>query len=77
MSETMQIEESHAPQSRLIPVAKWNDYHPWPPQGGLRYLIFHEKTNGFDSVVIRIGRAVLIDEEAFFVWARSHRKGGK
>ena len=59
--------------NRLIPVTKWNEYHPWPPIGGLRYLIFHEKTNGFDSVTIRIGRTVLIDEEAFFAWARSKK----
>ena len=56
---------------RLIPPAKWNEFHPWPPIGGLRYLIFHEKTNGFDSVVVRVGRTVLICEESFFRWARS------
>lgn len=61
--------------TRLIPAAKWNDYHPWPPKGGLRYYIFHEKTNGFDKAVRRCGRRVLIDEAAFFEWARSN--GGK
>lgn len=62
-------------KTRFIPVAKWNSYHPWPPQGGLRYLIFHEKTNGFDSCVIRAGRTVLIDEEAFIAWLRSGKGG--
>ncbi len=52
--------------SRLIPVPKWNDYHDWPPQGGLRHLIFHEKTNGFASAFKRVGRRVLIDEAEFF-----------
>ena len=53
---------------RLIPVTKWNDHHEWPPQGGLRHLIFHAKTNGFDRVIKRAGRRVLISEQAFFDW---------
>lgn len=56
---------------RLIPVTQWNDHHAWPPQGGLRHLIFHAKTNGFDCCIRRIGRRVLIDEDAFFAWADS------
>ena len=67
--------------TRLIPVPDWNDYHPWPPPGGLRHLIFNSKTNGFDSVIVRIGRRVLIDQTAFFEWAAKHRAdqegGGK
>jgi len=54
---------------RLIPVTRWNEYHPWPPVGGLRHLIFHAKTNGFDKVVRRVGRTVLLDEDAFFDYA--------
>ncbi len=53
---------------RLIPVTKWNEYHPWPPLGGLRHLVFHAKSNGFDKVVKHAGRRVLIDEQAFFEW---------
>ncbi len=52
--------------SRLIPCADWPKYHPWPPIGGLRHLIFYAKTNGFDSVIRRVGRRVLIDEKKFF-----------
>lgn len=54
---------------KLIPVTKWKDYHPWPPIGGLRHLIFYENTNGFSHCVVRLGRRVLIDEERFFEWA--------
>jgi len=57
--------------SRLIPVTRWNDHHEWPPQGGLRHLIFNAKTNGFDRVVKRAGRRVLLDEAAFFQWVES------
>jgi hypothetical protein len=56
---------------RLIPVTKWPDYHPWPPVGGLRHLIFHEHTNGFSHCVVRKGRRVLISERRFFEWANS------
>ena len=57
---------------RLIPVTRWNEYHPWPPVGGLRHLIFHAKTNGFDKVVRRVGRTVLLDEDAFFDYANTN-----
>lgn len=56
-------------KTRLIPVTKWNDYHIYPPIGGLRHLIFYEKTNGFDHCIVRIGRRVLIDEDKYFEWA--------
>jgi hypothetical protein len=60
--------------TRLIPVTQWNDYHSWPPQGGLRHLIFYAKTNGFDKVVRKVGRRVLIDEAAFFEWVKTQNK---
>ena len=62
---------SPAPQSRLIPVTAWPQHHAWPPLGGLRHLIFHAKSNGFDSVIRRAGRRVLIDEAAFFQWVET------
>lgn len=58
---------------RLIPVPRWNDYHDWPPIGGLRHLIFNSKTNGFDKVIKRCGRRVLIDEEQFFEWVNQQQ----
>lgn len=54
--------------TRLIPVSKWNDYHDWPPPGGLRHLIHFRAANGFDAVLRRVGRRLLIDEKAFFEW---------
>jgi len=52
----------------LIPLTKWGETHAWPPAGGLRHLVFHEKTNDFAACVKRVGRRVLIDEVAFFTW---------
>jgi len=62
--------------TRLIPVNRWCDYHPWPPIGGLRYLISRAVQNGFETVIRRCGRRVLIDEAAFFDWV-AKRGGGR
>ena len=59
---------SNTAPTRLIPLTDWNQHHAWPPIGGLRHLVFFENTNGFDEVVRRVGRRVLIDEAAFFAW---------
>ncbi|WP_273361024.1 hypothetical protein [Simplicispira suum] len=61
--------------NRLIPLTDWNQYHAWPPIGGLRHLVFFERTNGFDKVVRRVGRRVLIDEASFFAWVDSTNGG--
>ena len=53
-------------QPKLIPLTKWNDAHAWPPLGGLRHLVFHEDTNGFQSAFLRVGKRVLINETEFF-----------
>ena len=65
-ASTLNELQQKQPSNRLIPVPQWNNYHSWPPQGGLRHLIFNEKTNGFASAFKRVGRRVLIDEAEFF-----------
>lgn len=55
-------------QSRLIPLTEWPQHHSWPPVGGLRHLVFYASENGFDRVVRRVGKRVLIDEKEFFSW---------
>jgi hypothetical protein len=59
---------------RLIPVTKWNEHHEWPPIGGLRHLIFHAESNGFEKVIRRIGRRVLLDESEFFIWIDEEKR---
>lgn len=61
---------------RLITVTQWPQLHPWPSVAGLRWLIFNASRNGFDSVVKRVGRRVLIDEAAFFAWVDAQDEGG-
>lgn len=62
------------PKDRLIPVTKWNDYYDFPALGGLRGLIFNKDTNGFDKVIRRIGRRVLIKEDEFFKWIENNQR---
>lgn len=65
---------SLGPKTRLIPLTKWNEFHPYPALGGLRHLVFFAKENGFDTVVRRIGRRILLDEAAFFEWVERTNK---
>ena len=71
----MTVQSDVKPTStRLIPVSKWPDHHEWPPVGGLRHLIFHADQNGFNTVIRRVGRRLLIDESAFFEWISQQSK---
>jgi hypothetical protein len=70
--------ENIATETKLIPLTDWPKHHPWPPLGGLRHLVFHSKTNGFDQVIKRASGRVLIDEAAFFRWVeQNNAKGGR
>lgn len=63
-------------KTRYIKVTDWANHHPWPVIGGLRHLIFHEESNGFSTVVKRVGRTILIDEAEFFKWMENHDNQG-
>jgi hypothetical protein len=67
--------QQNQPSRQLIPVPEWNQHYSWPPQGGLRHLIFNEKTNGFASAFKRVGRRVLIDEAEFFACVDRQNQG--
>jgi len=53
-------------EERLIPNARWNDFHPWPPEGGRRHLIANAEELGFSGVFVRCGRRILIREKKFW-----------
>ncbi|NOU15338.1 MAG: hypothetical protein HOO92_15500 [Methylococcaceae bacterium] len=74
---TATTQQHNQPSNRLIPVPEWNQHHTWPPQGGLRHLIFNKKTNGFASAFKRVGRRVLIDEAEFFACVDRQNQGGR
>ena len=60
---------------RYLTVADWPKHFAWPPQGGLRHIIFHAETNGFASAIKRVGRRVLIDADRF--WEIVEEQGGR
>ncbi len=57
---------------RIIPVTEWNNYHSWPPIGGLRHMIFNAEENGIGCCIKKIGKRVLIIENEFLKWAKNH-----
>jgi hypothetical protein len=59
------------PGSRVIPITKWKDYHPWPSEGSIRYMFFQNKY-GFRECVVKCGRRILLNEAKFYVWMQRH-----
>ena len=52
---------------RLILVPRFNNYHPDPTPGALRWMIFMNKNN-FNRCIVRRGKRILIDEVEYFKW---------
>lgn len=52
---------------RLIPVTRFNHYHPDPSVSSIRWMIFTNK-DGFQRCVVRRCNRVLIDEAEYFKW---------
>lgn len=70
------IDNYNSSTLRYIPLTQWPKYHPWPSIGGLRHLVFFAKTNGFEKVIRRAGRRILLDEQAFFQWLNQQNENG-
>jgi hypothetical protein len=64
--------ESQTQQGRLIPLAKWDIYHPFPTVPALRWMRFNGDKNGFNGCILKVGKRVLIDEAKFFQWVRNN-----
>lgn len=58
--------KTHEPQCRLIPITRWNEFHPWPQIGALRNIRQHCRSNGFAPAFVKIGARVLVKERTFF-----------
>ena len=58
--------------SHLVSIKKFVQKYPTFTNGGIRQLIFYEQIHGLKrrGVVVKVGRRVLIDEEAFLAWIR-------
>ena len=70
MSETFQNLPRNTPGERIIPLKDWPKYHDDPPIGGLRWLVYNAKHNGFEGVILRRGKRISIDEKLYFKWLR-------
>ena len=59
-----------ATERTLLTVRQLAVKHPALPEGGTRWQIFNEETNGLaeSGAIIRCGRKVLIDEDRYFAW---------
>src|SRR5215208_295802 len=62
------------PAATPLSVKEFVKKHPSYTEGGLRWLLFHRRTNGLETAVIRHGRRLLIDERKFFEWEARHRE---
>ena len=60
--------------SSLYTVQQFCARHNWPPLGGLRWLIFNAKDNGFERCLVRVGRRVLINEREFERWLEAQQE---
>ncbi len=49
------------------------DTVPAITEGSLRWLIFNAEENGLNQALVRVGRRVLIDVDAFNAWLESRR----
>jgi hypothetical protein len=52
----------------LLTVKQFCQQHPAFTQGSMRWLLFNRQTNGLEPAVLKVGRRVLIDVDAFFRW---------
>ena len=62
---------------RLIPLCKWTDFHPYPTVKALRQLVFKSDFNGFEKVIRRVGRKILISEQDFLGWVEEMNEQSK
>jgi hypothetical protein len=54
---------------RLIPLKSWNNYHDWPPPGGLRHIRTKRVKKNASHVFIKKGGLILVREKEFWEWA--------
>lgn len=62
--------------TELLTIPQFADKHPAFTQGSLRKLIFNGDINGCLVAIKRLGRRVLIDENAFLGWVLAQGKAG-
>ena len=67
------MSEQNTVQTKYFTVKQFAREKGFISESGLRYLIFNADTNGFNKVIKRIGRKVLIDFNAFELFLASRK----
>jgi len=55
-------------------VKQTSDKNPAFTQNSLRWIIFNSKFNGASVFLRRVGRKILIDDDAFVAWIDGHKE---
>ena len=63
-----------APADRYMTVAMLADAYPAFPAASIRWLLFKRHENGLEAAVIRVGRRLLISENAWRRWLEGNRE---
>lgn len=66
--------ENYQSTKNFVTIKQWLQKHPAIPEGGIRHLIFTNKDNFNTQVVKKIGRKILLDEQAFLNFINEHSK---
>lgn len=61
-------------EQTLLTVKQFSEEYKAFNEGGLRHLIFHADTNGFNSCIRRIGRRVLLHVPSVFEWVEKENQ---
>jgi hypothetical protein len=59
----------------FLTMKQWLEKYQSIPEGGIRHLIFTNRNNFNARVVKKLGRKILLDEEAFLDFINEHSKG--
>ena len=59
---------SDAPKHNLMTVRQFCAAHPGFTEGSVRWLLFNRETNGLAVALVKKGRRIWIDVDAFFDW---------
>ena len=70
------MSEQGTTQTNYFTVKQFAKEKKFISESGIRFLIFNAETNGFNKVIKRIGKKILIDYNAFEVWLQSINETG-
>jgi hypothetical protein len=59
-----------AEQKSFLTLKQTSERYAAFPIGSLRWIIANKEQNGFTSVMCKVGKRIVIDEDAFVAWIR-------